>query len=85
MGRDLISELKLVFNFNTKIISWHNIDQSIKLQGGVFKQTTHYENIYSASLSPKSTVLEGLYAEACEPAHISGKLKFWMLIMKQQI
>jgi hypothetical protein len=34
IGRDLITELKLVFDFDTQCITWDNIDQPLKQQGG---------------------------------------------------
>jgi hypothetical protein len=75
MGQDLISELKLVLDFDTKSIYWDNIDQPMPLQGGLSKQTTHYEDLYSTLLAPKSTVLQDLYDEAYEPEHVHAANK----------
>jgi hypothetical protein len=69
IGRDLIAELKLVLDFDTNCITWDGIDQAIKLQGEIQKETTHYEDIYSALLSPASTVFEDDYDATCEPPH----------------
>jgi hypothetical protein len=41
IGRDLISELKLVIGFYTQYITWDGIDQPMKTQGGAKKETTH--------------------------------------------
>jgi hypothetical protein len=41
MGRDLMSELKLVLDFDTKAIYWDNIDQPMKLQGGGAVKTNY--------------------------------------------
>jgi hypothetical protein len=38
IGRDLISELKLVLYFDTQCISWDGIDQPMKSQGGCKKK-----------------------------------------------
>jgi hypothetical protein len=38
IGRDLISELKLVLNVDTQCISWDGIDQPMKTQGGYKKK-----------------------------------------------
>jgi hypothetical protein len=35
IGRDLISELKLVRDFDTQCITWDDIDQPMKTQGGL--------------------------------------------------
>jgi hypothetical protein len=43
IGRDLITEIKIVLDFDTQCITWDGIDQPIKLQGGLQKETTHYE------------------------------------------
>jgi hypothetical protein len=45
MGRDLISELKLVFDFDNKSITWDDIDLPLKLKGrGVV--VTNYTETY---------------------------------------
>jgi hypothetical protein len=41
MCRDLITELTLVLDFDTQCITWDAIDQPMKIQGGVQKETTH--------------------------------------------
>jgi hypothetical protein len=33
IGQDLITELKLVLDFDTQYITWDNIDQPMKQQG----------------------------------------------------
>jgi hypothetical protein len=38
IGRDLISELKLVLDFETQCISWDSIDQPMNTQGGATKR-----------------------------------------------
>jgi hypothetical protein len=37
-GRDLISELKLVLDYDTQCITWDDIDQPTKTQGGATKR-----------------------------------------------
>jgi hypothetical protein len=39
IGRDLISELKLFLDFDTQCISWDGIDQPMRSQGGLQKET----------------------------------------------
>jgi hypothetical protein len=58
IGRDLITELKMVLYFDTQCITWDGIDQPIKLQGRLQKETTHYEDLYSALMAPASTVFQ---------------------------
>jgi hypothetical protein len=42
IGRDLISEVKLVLDFDTQCITWDGIDQPMKTQGeGLQKETAH--------------------------------------------
>jgi hypothetical protein len=40
-GRDLITELKLVLDVDTQCITWDGIDQPMKIQGELQKETTH--------------------------------------------
>jgi hypothetical protein len=70
IGRDLISELKLVLNFDTQCITWDGIDQPMKSQGELQKETTHYEDLYSVLMAPASTIFQDDYDAACEPEHI---------------
>jgi hypothetical protein len=58
IGRDLIAELKLVLDFDTQCITWDCIDQPMKLQGELHKETTHYEDLYSTLMAPASTVFK---------------------------
>jgi hypothetical protein len=51
-GRDLITDLKLVLHFHTQCITWDIIDVPMQYQGGLSKQTTHYEDLYNALLPP---------------------------------
>jgi hypothetical protein len=70
IGRDLISELKLVLNFDTQCISWDGIDQPMKTQGGgLQKETTHYEDLYSSLMAPVSTIFQDDYDATHEPQH----------------
>jgi hypothetical protein len=66
----LITEIKLVLDFDTQCITWDGIDQPMKLQGGLQKETTHYEHLYSALIAPASTVFKDDYAKASEPEHV---------------
>jgi hypothetical protein len=70
IGRDLISELKLVLDFDTQCMSRDGIDQPMKSQGELQKETTHYEDIYSALMAPASTIFQDDCDATCEPAHI---------------
>jgi hypothetical protein len=56
IGRDLITELNLVLDFDTQCIPWGSIDQPMKSQGGLKKGTIHYEDIYSGLMAPASTI-----------------------------
>jgi hypothetical protein len=38
MGRDSISELKLVLDVDTQCMTWYGIDQPMKSQGGLQKK-----------------------------------------------
>jgi hypothetical protein len=69
IGRDLIPDLKRVLNIDTQCISWDGIDQSIKTQGGLQKETTHYENLYSALMAPASTIFKDYDEAIREPQH----------------
>jgi hypothetical protein len=66
----LIPEIKIVLDFDTQYITWGGIDQPIKLQGELQKETTHYEDLYSALMDPASTVFQDDYAKASEPGHV---------------
>jgi hypothetical protein len=41
IGRYLITELELVLDFDTQCITLDGIDQPMKTQGGLQKETTH--------------------------------------------
>jgi hypothetical protein len=60
-GRYLISELKLVIDVDTQGRSWDGYDQPMKSRGGVQKETTHYEDLYSALMAPASTIFQDHY------------------------
>jgi hypothetical protein len=75
IGRDLISELKLVLDFDTQCITWDGIDQPMKTQGGLQKETTHYEDLYSALMAPASTIFQDDYDATREPQHVHGANK----------
>jgi hypothetical protein len=75
IGRDLISELKLVLDFDTQCITWDGIDQPMKSQGGLQKETTNYEDLYSALMAPASTIFQDDYDATCEPEHIHAANK----------
>jgi hypothetical protein len=51
IGRDLITELKLLIIFYTKCITWDGIDQTMKIQGDLQEETTHYKDLSSAHIS----------------------------------
>jgi hypothetical protein len=70
IGRDLISELKLVLDFDTQCISWDGIDQPMKSQKELQKETTHCEDLYSALMAPASTLFQDDYDVTCEAEHI---------------
>jgi hypothetical protein len=74
-GRDLISELKLVLEFDTQCITWDNIDQPMKQQGELQKETTHYEDLHSTLMAPDSTIFQDDYDAICEPKHIHAANK----------
>jgi hypothetical protein len=69
IGRDLITELKLVLDFHTPYITWDGIDQPMKTQGGLQKETTHYEDLYYALMDPASTIFQDDYKGTHEPQH----------------
>jgi hypothetical protein len=75
IGRDLITELKLVLDFDTQCITWDGIDQPMKLQGELQRETTHYEDLYSALMAPASTVFQDDYDKASEPEHVHAANK----------
>jgi hypothetical protein len=75
IGRDLISELKIVLDFDTQCISWDGIDQPMKPQGELPKETTQYEDLYSALMAPASTIFQDDYDATCEPQHIHAANK----------
>jgi hypothetical protein len=75
IGRDLISELNLVLDFDTQCISWDGIYQPMKSQGELQKETTHYEDLYSALMAPASTIFQDDYDATCETEHIHAASK----------
>jgi hypothetical protein len=75
IGRDLISELKLVLDFDIQYISCNGIDQPMKSQGGLQKETTHYEDLYSALMALASTIFQDDYDATCEPEHMHAANK----------
>jgi hypothetical protein len=75
IGRDLTAELKLVLDFDTQCITWDIIDQPMKIQGELQKETTRYEDLYSALMAPDSTVFQDDYAKASEPEHVHAANK----------
>jgi hypothetical protein len=75
IGRDFITELKFVLDFDTQCITWDGIDQPMKLQGELKKETTHYEDLYSARMALASTVFQDDYAKASEPKHVHAANK----------
>jgi hypothetical protein len=70
IGRDLITELKLVLDFDTQSITWDGIDQPMKTPGGATKKSTHYEDLYSALLAPASAIFQDDYEATREPQHV---------------
>jgi hypothetical protein len=75
IGRDLISELKLVLDFDTQCKSWDGTDQPMKSQGELQKETTHYEDLYSALMALTSTIFQDDYNVTCEPEHTNASNK----------
>jgi hypothetical protein len=75
IGRDLISELKLVLDSDTQCITWDGIDQPVKSQGELQKENTLYEDLYSALISPDSTIFQDDYDANCEPEHSYASYK----------
>jgi hypothetical protein len=75
IGRDLISELKLVLNFDTQCITLDGIKQPMKIQGELQKETNHYEDIYSALLAPASTIFQNDYEATRGPQHFHAANK----------
>jgi hypothetical protein len=47
IGRDLITELKIVLDFDTQCITWDGIDQPMKLKGGGLKKKLLITRIYT--------------------------------------
>jgi hypothetical protein len=58
-----------------------NIDQPMKHQGGLEKEATHYEDLYSALIDQASTVFQDDYAETCEPEHVHATNKLQTRIL----
>jgi hypothetical protein len=58
IGRDSITEPRLVLDFDTQCITWDGIDQPMKIQGGLQKEITHYKDLYSALMAPAITVFQ---------------------------
>jgi hypothetical protein len=75
IGRDFIQELKLVLNFDTQCISWDGIDQPMKTQGELQKETTHYKDLNSALMAPASTIFQDDYDATREPQHVHAANK----------
>jgi hypothetical protein len=75
VGRDLILELKLVLDFDTQCITWDTIDQPMKQQGELEKETTYYEDLYTALMAPASTTFQDDYDATCEPDYIHAANK----------
>jgi hypothetical protein len=76
IGRDLIKELKLVLDVDTQCITWDVIDQPMKnTGGGLQKETTHYEDLYSTLMALASTLFQDYYAKASEPEHVDAANK----------
>jgi hypothetical protein len=65
IGRDLIKEC----------ITWDGIDQPMKTQGELQKETTHYKDLYSALVAPASTIFQDDYEAAREPQHVHAANK----------
>jgi hypothetical protein len=81
IGRYLISELKIVLVFDTQCLSWDGIDQPMKSQGGLQKETNHYDDIYSALMAPASTIFQDDYDGTREPQHIHATNKHQNFIL----
>jgi hypothetical protein len=81
IGRDLITELKIVLDSDTQCITWDGIDQPMKVQGELQKETTHYEDLYSTLMAPASTVFKDDYAKASEPEHVHAENTCQTLIL----
>jgi hypothetical protein len=81
IGRDLISELKLVLDFDHQCITWDGIDQPMKTQGELQKVTTNYEDLYSALMAPASTIFQDDYEATREPQHVHASNKRQTLIL----
>ena len=75
MGRDLITELKLIMDFDTQSVTWDNIEQPMKQQGKLAKETTHYEDLIAGLMAPARTVLETIYDESLELEHVHAAIK----------
>jgi hypothetical protein len=75
IGRDLISELILVLDFDTQFITWDGFDQPMKTQGGLQKETTHYEDLFSALMAPASTIFKDHYDATRETQYVHADNK----------
>jgi hypothetical protein len=75
IGSDLISELQLVLDFDTQCVSWDGIDQPMKSQGELQKETNHYKDLYSALMALASNIFQDDYDATCEPEHIHAANK----------
>jgi hypothetical protein len=47
----------------------------MKIQGGLQKETTHYEDLYSSLMASARTVFQDDYAKASEPEHVHAANK----------
>jgi hypothetical protein len=47
IGRDLITELKLVLDFDNQSMTWDGIDQPMKTQGGGYKKKRLITRIFT--------------------------------------
>jgi hypothetical protein len=81
IGRDLISEQKLALDFDTQCISWDGIDQPMKIQGELQRETTHYEDLYSALMDPTKTLFLDDYDVTREPQHFHAANKHQTCIL----
>jgi hypothetical protein len=81
IGRDLISELELVLDSDTQCITWDDINQPMKTQGGLQKETTHYEDFYSALMATASTIFQDDYEATREPQHVHAANKRQTIIL----
>jgi uncharacterized DUF497 family protein len=75
IGRYLISELKLVLVFDTQCITLDGIDQPMKTQEELQKETTHYEDLYSTLMAPASTIFQDDCEATHEPQHVHAANK----------